>query len=101
MKQKLRRFNPKQLEDFQQKRKNRAVPLFVREDLPHIVFPKNSRFVSDFPMVHEEIKAVSDLLFAAQKMKEASERLSQILPKGASHQFFGNCNLLRISKKNP
>ena len=96
----LRRFSPKQINEFQKKRRNQVAPIFSREDTPHIVFPKNARFVSDFPMTHAELKAVSDLMFAGQKMKEASERLLQMLPEGAKHQFFGNWDLLRISNKN-
>jgi hypothetical protein len=40
-------------------------------------------------------------MFAGQKMKEASERLLQMLPEGAWHQFFGDWDLLRISNRNP
>jgi hypothetical protein len=97
----LRRFSPKELDDFQEWRKNRPSPVIEREDVPHIVFPKGSRFISDFPMTHEEIKAVSDLMFAGQKMREASDRLLQVLPAGAWHQFFGDWNLLRISNREP
>jgi hypothetical protein len=97
----LRRFSPKELEEFQENRKNRPDPVVDREDVPHIVFPKNSRFVSDFPLTHEEIKAVSDLMFAGQKMREASDRLLQVLPAGTQHQFFGDWNLLRVSNRKP
>ena len=97
----LRRFTPKELDDFQKARASRPEPVGEREDTPHIVFPKGARFVSDFPMTHDEIKAVSDLMFAGQKMREASDRLLEVLPAGAWHQFFGNWDLLRISNREP
>lgn len=97
----LRRFTPKELDDFQKARASRPEPAWEREDTPHIVFPKGARFISDFPMTHDEIKAVSDLMFAGQKMREASDRLLEVLPAGAWHQFFGNWDLLRISNREP
>lgn len=97
----LRRFTPKELDAFQEARAKRPPPVWEGADTPHIVFPKGARFVSDFPMTHDEIKAVADLMFAGQKMQEASTRLLEILPTGAWHQFYGNWNLLRISNREP
>ena len=95
----LHRFTPKELDDFQKARASRPEPVWEREDTPHIVFPKGARFISDFPMTHDEIKAVSDLMFAGQKMREASERLREVLPVGA--HFYGSWDRLILSDREP
>ena len=94
---KLRRFTPAQQDAFQKQRTRRPLPVADRADVPHIVFPKGSRFMADFDMTYEQIKAASDLLFAGERMREASDRLLKVLPKGCWHQFFGNWDFLKIS----
>jgi hypothetical protein len=95
----LRRFTPKEMDDFQKARASRPEPVWEREDTPHIVFPKGARFISDFPMTHEEIKAVSDLMFAGKKSREASDRLRELLP--VEVHFYGNWDRLIISNREP
>ena len=96
---KLRRFTPAQQDWFQKNREARPVPLEAREDVPHIVFPSGARFVSDFDMTHAQMQAVSGLMFAGLKMREAVRAWNSVSPEGAWHQFFGNWDLLRLSNR--
>jgi hypothetical protein len=95
---KLRRFTPKQQDWFQKNREKRPVPV-DRENVSHIAFPKGSRFIADFDLTHDQIRAVSNLLFSGKQMQEASEKLSKVLPDDAWHQFFGKWDFLRISNR--
>ena len=99
MSKKLRRFTPAEQDVFLTNRKLRPQPVIDREDIPHIVFPKGSDFRCDFDLTHEQMKAVSDLMFAGLRLKEASDALLKVLPDGAWHQFYGNWSLLRISNR--